>query len=183
MEKRGKELLHYIVPSAGALCVTYLYNIVDGIFVGRGVGHLALAAVNISVPFITALVAVSVLFGMGASTVIFIRLGRGDQKGANDAFMTGLTMTFLLSLLLLAIGMLLPKQISLLCGSSETLLPLASEYLFYYTAFSIPLLLSNVLSIFVRNDGAPGVSFWGMCAGAAANDCGRGYCGYLPDIQ
>lgn len=169
MEKRGKELLHYIIPSAGALCVTYLYNIVDGIFVGRGVGHLALAAVNISVPFITTLVAVSVLFGMGASTVISIRLGRGDQEGANDAFMAGLTLTFILSLVLLAIGMLLPEQISLLCGSSKTLLPLAAEYLFYYTAFSIPLLLSNVLSIFVRNDGAPGVSFGGMCAGAAAN--------------
>lgn len=169
MEKRRKDLLHYIVPSAGALCVTYLYNIVDGIFVGRGVGHLALAAVNISVPFITTLVAISVLFGMGASTVISIRLGRGDQKGANDAFMTGLTLTFILSLVLLAIGMLLPEQISLLCGSSKTLLPLAAEYLFYYTAFSIPLLLSNVLSIFVRNDGAPGVSFGGMCAGAAAN--------------
>ncbi len=52
---RQKELFNYILPSAGALCVTYLYNIVDGIFVGQGVGPMALAAVNITVPFVTAL--------------------------------------------------------------------------------------------------------------------------------
>lgn len=46
MKTRHKTLLRYILPSSGSLCVTYLYNIVDGIFVGRGVGPLALAAVN-----------------------------------------------------------------------------------------------------------------------------------------
>lgn len=169
MNLRNKQILSYILPSAGGLCVTYLYNIVDGIFVGRGVGALALAAVNITVPFITAMVAVSTLFAMGGSTVIAIRLGRGDKKGANDAFMTALVLTFLLSVLLLAAGIAFPEQIAYLCGSSEQVLPLAREYLFFYTAFSIPFLLSNCLAIFVRNDGAPGLAFLGMCAGAAAN--------------
>lgn len=84
---RQRNLLNYILPSAGALCITYLYNVVDGIFVGQGIGPLALAAVNITVPFITALVALSTLFGMGGSTIIAIRLGRGDVPGANCAFM------------------------------------------------------------------------------------------------
>ena len=103
--------------------MTYLYNIVDGGFVGRGVGHLALAAVNITVPFITTLVAISSLFAMGGSTVIAIRLGRGDRKGSNDAFMTAFIMTLLLSVILLLIGTLLPEKISLLCGSSPEILP------------------------------------------------------------
>lgn len=169
MKEKTKTLLHYILPSAGGLCVTYLYNIVDGIFVGQGVGPLALAAVNITVPFITTLVALSSLFAMGGSTVIAIRLGRGDREGANDAFMTAFVMTLLLSVVLLAVGTLLPEEISMICGSSREILPLASEYLFYYTAFSIPFLLSNCLSVFVRNDGAPGLAFFGMCAGAVAN--------------
>lgn len=169
MNEKNQNLFHYIVPSAGALCVTYLYNIVDGIFVGQGVGHLALAAVNITVPFITTLVALSTLFAMGGSTVIAIRLGRGDKEGANDAFMTSLILTLVLSALLLIMGMVFPEQISKICGSSDMILPMASEYLFYYTAFSIPFLFSNCLSIFVRNDGAPTLSFVGMCAGAAAN--------------
>ena len=169
MNSRSKQILYYILPSAGGLCVTYLYNIVDGIFVGQGVGALALAAVNITVPFITALVAISILFAMGGSTVIAIRLGRGDKKGANDAFMTALVLTLLLSILLLIIGMTFSEQIARLCGSSERVLPLAKEYLFFYTAFAIPFLLSNCLAIFVRNDGAPGLAFGGMCAGAVAN--------------
>lgn len=169
MQEKNKNICRYIIPSAGALCVTYLYNIVDGIFVGQGVGHLALAAVNITVPFITALVAVSYLFAMGGSTVIAIRLGRGDKEGANDAFMTAFIMTLLLSVVLLLIGTLLPKQIALLCGSSQTILPMAKEYLFYYTLFSTPFLLSNCLSVFVRNDGAPGLAFAGMCIGAVTN--------------
>ena len=94
-------------------------------------GALALAAVNITVPFITALVAISTLFAMGGSTVIAIRLGRGDKKGANDAFMTALVLTFLLSILLLIIGMTFSEQIARLCGSSERVLPLAKEYLFF----------------------------------------------------
>lgn len=131
MNSRSKQILYYILPSVGGLCVTYLYNIVDGIFVGQGVGALALAAVNITVPFITALVAISTLFAMGGSTVIAIRLGRGDKKGANDAFMTALVLTFLLSILLLIIGMTFSEQIARLCGSSERVLPLAKEYLFF----------------------------------------------------
>lgn len=169
MQEKNRTLWRYIIPSAGALCVTYLYNIVDGIFVGRGIGHLALAAVNITVPFITALVAISCLFAMGGSTVIAIRLGRGDKKGADDAFMTAFFMTLLLSVVLLLIGTLFPKQIARLCGSSQTILPMAEEYLFYYTLFSTPFLLSNCLSVFVRNDGAPGLAFAGMCTGAVTN--------------
>lgn len=169
MMEKNRMLWRYILPSAGALCVTYLYNIVDGIFVGQGVGHLALAAVNITVPFITALVAISCLFAMGGSTVIAIRLGRGDKKGANDAFMTAFVMTLLLSVVLLLVGTLFPKQIALLCGSSQTILPMAEEYLFYYTLFFMPFLLSNCLSVFVRNDGAPGLAFAGMCTGAVTN--------------
>ena len=169
MKQKTKELLDYILPSVGGLCVTYLYNIVDGIFIGQGVGHLALGAVNITVPFITIMIAVSTLFAMGGSTVIAIRLGRGDRKGANDAFMTSLVMMLILSIILLAIGTVFTKQIVLFSGSSKSMLPMASEYLFFYTLFAVPFLCSNCLSMFVRNDGAPGLAFWGMLSGAAAN--------------
>lgn len=167
--ERQKTLFNYILPSAGALCVTYLYNIVDGIFVGQGIGAMALAAVNITVPFITALAALSVLFAMGGSTIIAIRLGRGDIKGANNAFMGAFFLTLVLSIVLMIFGMLFPEQISKICGGSDNILPMAKEYLFYYTAFSVPFLLSNCFAVFVRNDGAPKLAFAGMCVGAVMN--------------
>lgn len=172
MERQGKTLCRYIFPSIGGLCVTYLYNIVDGIFVGRGVGAVALGAVNVGVPYITAMVALAAMFPMGGGTVVAIRMGRGDKEGANRAFMTALVLTVLMSVCLMAIGMFFTRRIVLLCGSSklsEEMLDMATEYLFYYVAFCIPMLMSTCLSVFVRNDGSPSLAFWGMCAGAAAN--------------
>ena len=83
MNQRIKLLLNYIFPALGGLFVTYLYNVVDGIFVGRGIGYAALGAVNIGVPFITSVVAVAAMFPMGGATVVAIRMGRKDKDDAN----------------------------------------------------------------------------------------------------
>lgn len=105
MNTKVKFLFGYIFPAMGGLFVTYLYNVVDGIFVGQGVGATALGAVNIGVPFITFVVAVAAMFPMGGATVVAIRMGRGDEAGANRAFMTAFSLTLLISLILMAVGM------------------------------------------------------------------------------
>lgn len=172
MNAKTKSLFGYIFPALGGLFVTYLYNVVDGIFVGQGVGSAALGAVNIAVPFITLVVAIAAMFPMGGATVIAIRMGRGDREGANHAFMTALSMTFLLSVLLMAVGMVFSRQIVDLSGAKElsaSMREMAAQYLFYYSAFSIPMLMSTCLSVFVRNDDSPALAFVGMCVGAAAN--------------
>ncbi len=172
MNDKLKKLSRYIFPAMGGLFVTYLYNVVDGIFVGQGVGSAALGAVNIGVPFITFAVAVAAMFPMGGATVVAIRMGRGDQEGANHAFMTSVALTLLVSLLLTAAGMVFCVQIIDMSGGrtlSETMRDMAHDYLFYYCAFSIPMLMSTCLSVFVRNDGSPTLSFVGMCVGAGAN--------------
>ena len=168
----AKTLCRYIPPAVGGLFATYLYNVVDGIFVGQGVGTAALGAVNIGVPFITFVVAVAAMFPMGGATVAAIRMGRGDREGANQAFLTALGLTLAASLLLMAVGMAFAQQITDLSGArqlSAGMRTMSRDYLFYYSAFSVPMLLSTCLSVFVRNDGSPALAFWGMCAGAAAN--------------
>ena len=172
MNAKTKSLFGYIVPALGGLFVTYLYNVVDGIFVGQGVGHAALGAVNIGVPFITFVVAIAAMFPMGGATVVAIRMGRGDKEGANHAFMTALSLTVLLSILLMAVGMVFSQQIVDLSGArklSAEMREMSTQYLFYYSAFSIPMLISTCLSVFVRNDGSPTLSFVGMCVGAVSN--------------
>lgn len=170
MNIKIKNLFKYLSPAVGSLCVTYLYNIVDGIFVGQGVGDVALGAVNIAVPFITFVVAFAAMFPMGGATIVAIRKGRGDENGANNAFMTSLVMTVAISLLLMIIGMTFSRQIAFICGAkSEEMLLLSTDYIFYYTLFSVPMLLSNCMSVFVRNDGSPSLAFWGMLSGAVAN--------------
>lgn len=75
MNARLKALIGYIFPVLGGLFVTYLYNVVDGIFVGQGIGSAALDAVNTAVPFITTVVAA--MFPMGGAAIVAIRMGRG----------------------------------------------------------------------------------------------------------
>lgn len=172
MNTKLKSLLGYIFPALGGLFVTYLYNVIDGIFVGQGVGPAALGAVNIGVPFITFVVAIAAMFPMGGATVVAIRIGREDKDGANCAFMTALSLTLLLSVILTIIGMLFSQQIVDLSGASRLsteMRKMSTDYLFYYSAFSVPMLMSTCLSVFVRNDGSPTLSFLGMCVGAAAN--------------
>ena len=172
MNDKLKILWRYIFPAMGGLFVTYLYNVVDGIFVGQGVGAAALGAVNIGVPFITFSVAVAAMFPMGGATVVAIRMGRGDKEGANHAFMTSVALTLLVSLLLTMAGMVFCDQIIDMSGGrtlGKAMRDMAADYLFYYCAFSIPMLMSTCLSAFVRNDGSPTLSFAGMCVGAGAN--------------
>ena len=100
MNGKVRSLISYIFPALGGLFVTYLYNVVDGVFVGQGVGSAALGAVNIAVPFITFVVAFTAMFPMGGATVVAIRMGRGDKDGANHAFMTAFSLTLLISAVL-----------------------------------------------------------------------------------
>lgn len=172
MSEKAKSLFRYIFPAVGGLFVTYLYNVVDGIFVGQGVGASALGAVNIGVPFITSVVAIAAMFPMGGATVVAIRMGREDKEGANHAFMTSFVLTALLSVILMTVGMVFSKEIVNISGAdklSDEMKKMSADYLFCYSAFSVPMLMSTCLSVFVRNDGSPTLSFVGMCTGAAAN--------------
>lgn len=172
MNPKAKQLCSYIFPAVGSLFVTYLYNVMDGIFVGQGIGSAALGAVNIGVPFITFAVAIVAMFPMGGATIIAIRMGRDDKDGANNAFMTALTLTVLTAVILTVVGTVFSQQIVDLSGTrklGEEMRRMSADYLFYYSAFSLPMLMSNCLSVFVRNDGSPALSFVGMCTGAVSN--------------
>lgn len=148
MNTRTKSLFGYIFPALGGLFVTYLYNVVDGIFVGQGVGSAALGAVNIGVPFITFVIAIAAMFPMGGATVVAIRMGRGDKEGANHAFMTAFAMTLAVSVLLTIVGTVFAQQIVDFSGASKLsaeMREMSRQYLFFYSAFSIPALLSTSL--------------------------------------
>ena len=153
MNPKIKSLFSYLVPAMGGLFVTYLYNVVDGIFVGQGVGSAALGAVNLAVPFITFSVAVAAMFPMGGATIVAIRMGRKDKEGANRAFITSLSLTLVLSVALMVIGMVFSRQIVTFSGAkglSAQMREMSAQYLFYYFGLcpkrwvAHPLLCRNV---------------------------------------
>ena len=139
MENRRRNLCRYILPTVASSCCNFLYVVVDGIFVGQGVGIDALGAVNIAMPFTIIITALAMLMSIGGVTVTAIRLGRGDQEGANSAFLHAVVISAAIGALLMATGMLFSRQIAAVSGSNETFLELTADYIFHYSAFSLPL--------------------------------------------
>lgn len=98
-----------------------------------------------------------------------IRKGRGENEGANHAFMTSATLVLAAGIFMTLIGTAFPKQIAVLFGATDMLMEDTITYLRWYSMFSIFFTASILGSAFVRNDGSPGLAFWGMIAGAISN--------------
>ncbi|MDL2214284.1 MATE family efflux transporter [Clostridia bacterium OttesenSCG-928-O13] len=169
MNSNAKTLTKYVVPSVAAMMVNFLYVVVDGIFVGRGVGTNALAAVNISIPYTSFVIALASMLVMGGASVTAIRMGRGDDKGANDAFMTSAVLVAGTAAILTLIGVFLPGPVAALSGASDALMQNTIDYIRYYCLFAVVNGLAMLCTTFVRNDGRPGLAFAGMVSGALAN--------------
>ena len=165
-----KQFIRYVIPSIAAQWVYALYNLVDGIFVARGVGEQALTAVNLSNPFLQLMFALSLLFAVGASTVTSILLGRGECRQASQVFSQ--TVLFLGGLGLLLAGLVLPnlERAARFLGAQdpETLL-LVQEYLRFVAPFAPAFLLSYAFEVLIKTDGYPRKAVAIVILGAVEN--------------
>lgn len=105
----------------------FILTIVDGMFVGNGIGPDALGAVSLAMPFVNIVWAVVTLFNIGGGTVASVRLGRGDVNGANQVFMHSLLANVVIFSTVSAAGMLFPRQIAVILGANETYLSMVSD--------------------------------------------------------
>lgn len=150
-----KKLIKYVVPTMLSSVCFFLFTIVDGVFIGKGVGIEGVSATNLVLPFIMVVNALFMLTTIGGVTITAIRLGRGDKAGANQAFMHSVISNVVVAAVLCAAGVFFAGPICTLLGASGTFHKLAVEYLFWYSIFIIPSGLSTVLQGFCRNDGSP----------------------------
>lgn len=157
MQARTKTLIHYTVPMILSSVCFFLYTIIDGIFVGNGVGLNALGAVNIAMPFLMIVNAFFLLTSIGGTTVTAIRLGRGDVPGANQAFLHALAATIVISALLMIAGVFFPGKLATLLGANATFHTMVRDYIFWYSVFLIPGGVAMIFQSFCRNDGSPGL--------------------------
>lgn len=159
----------YVLPSVASMWVFSLYSMVDGAFVSKGVGSEALAAVNLSMPFINTLFAVSVLLSTGASTVVSITLGKGDHKKASEYFTFNTVALLILSLIMVAFSLTNLEKIALFLGATDSTLHLVKGYLGNIILF-IPLyLVSYGLELLIKCDGYPHLSTIGVIISAITN--------------
>ncbi|MCC0784300.1 MATE family efflux transporter [Clostridioides sp. ES-S-0108-01] len=165
----GKRFFKYLAPSVVAMWVFSLYTMVDGIFVSKGVGELALAAVNISMPFINFIFAVSLLFSTGASTIIAIYLGKKDIKSANEVFSFNLVSIIILSIIILAITFFNLDRLALFLGATESTIGMVKDYLGIIIFFNGFFIVSYSLEVIIKTDGFPILATVGVIISALTN--------------
>lgn len=168
-ERVGKLLLHYAIPAVIGTVVNSLYNIIDRIFIGQGVGPLAISGLALTFPILTFMQAFGMLVGAGASARISIYLGRKDNATANHVLGNALMLTFLFSALTITLGLVFLKDLLLLFGGSEQTIPYAESYLYITIPGNILAALSFSFNGMMRASGYPKKAMAAMLTGAILN--------------
>lgn len=133
---------------------------IDGIFVGHGVGGDGIAAVNICIPLLMIFTGFGLMLGIGCSVIASIALSRGKIKLARLNVTQSLLFVSILTIILSALMMLNLNTVAYILGSSDSLLPMVKDYLFWFVP-SLIFEMIIVISLFViRLDGAPKLAMW-----------------------
>lgn len=144
-----------LIPTVLGMIFSAIFIITDGIFVGKGIGSDALAAVNITAPLFLINTGVALMFGIGASVVASIHLSQGKVKVARINITQAVVVSSLLLIAYAAVILCNVEKIALLLGSSPRLLPLATEYMHWFVPFLVFSALLSSGMFFVRLDGSP----------------------------
>lgn len=162
-------LRYYAVPSLIGSIVNSLYNVIDRIFIGQGVGSLAISGLAVTFPILLFFQAFGVLIGAGASARISILLGQKRQEDAESLLGNAFVLTILTSLTLITLMMIFLDEMLLRFGASVDTLPYAKSYLTIVIPGNIFANLTYSYSAIMRATGYPRKSMTAMIIGAVLN--------------
>lgn len=161
----AKKFLEYAIPSALAMFVSSFNTILDGIFLGKGLGDSALTAVSIVMPLVMVFLGLSSLMAVGGGALVSKNFGSRDDERAVNIFRQVIKILIIGSLSLTIICILFSEHIVRIMGATEGLVGLSSEYLTFYAVFCFPNLLGLVFCSFLRNDGRPKLAMLATVSG------------------
>lgn len=168
-EKIGKLLMTFSIPCIISMVVNALYNIVDQIFIGWGVGYLGNGATNVVFPITMISLAFSLMFGDGTSAFLSLKLGENKKKEAEKGVVNGILSCAILSIVIGGIVLVFLPSLIRLFGGTDALFPYALEY-GYMIAIGIPfMMIGTTLNSIIRADGSPKYAMFSMIAGAILN--------------
>lgn len=171
-EKVGKLLRQFAVPCIFSLLISCLYNIVDQIFVGNGIGYLGNAATGVIFPVTVVGWGLSLFFGDGAAAALSVSLGRKETQTIPKSVGNSILCSFLSGLVVVLVGYLGGDQLLRLIGATDANLALARDYGFIIYAMIPFALVQNTLASIIRADGSPRYAMGAMLVGAVINIIG-----------
>ncbi len=168
-EKIGRLLFKLSLPATIGMMVNALYNVVDTIFVGKGVDALAIGGLTVAFPIQMVVMALAMLIGIGAQANISIAFGAGEMDKANHFAGNAYTLSFIVSLIFTIGGLLFIEPLLRLFGASATLMPYAKDYMSIILMGSIIFSLTMVNNNILRSEGNAKISMVIMIIGTGLN--------------
>lgn len=156
-------------PAVLGMIVMSIYNVVDRIFIGHGVGFLGLAGITVGYPLVVIVLAVTLLVGIGATALISIRLGEQRKDDAEKVMGNAMTLLVLIALALTILGLLFLDPLLVRFGASATVLPYARAYMRIILLGSVFQVIGFGVNNFIRAEGNPKVAMLTMVAGSVLN--------------
>ena len=169
IEKIGKLIRKFSIPCIISLLVNSLYNIVDQIFIGWGVGYLGNGATNVVFPLTMICLAFALMFGDGTSAYLSLKLGEKRKEEAEKGVANGILISVITSVLLCAVSLIFLPHLLNLFGCTDALRPYALKY-GGIIAIGLPfMMIGTTLNSIIRADGSPQYAMFSMVLGAILN--------------
>ncbi|KJS82136.1 MAG: multidrug transporter MatE [Peptococcaceae bacterium BICA1-8] len=168
-EKVSKLLLKFSIPAIIGMLVNALYNVVDRIFIGNGVGSLGIAGITIGFPVMLMGMAFAMLIAFGANALVSIRLGEKKNEEAELIMGNAATLLVVVSLVISVLGLIFIDSLLILFGATETILPYAKDYMHIILWGNVFMAIGFGMNNFIRAEGNPKIAMYTMLIGAITN--------------
>ena len=162
-------LMKYALPGIIAMTASSLYNMVDSIFIGHGVGAMALSGLTVAKPFMDICAAFGTLVGVGASSLLAIKLGEKDYRSANDVLANVVLLNVLLGALVMAVGLYWLDPILYAFGASDVTIAYAREYMEIILWGNILTHIYYGLNSMLRSIGHPKIAMYATILAVVVN--------------
>ena len=168
-EKIGKLIRKFSIPCIISLLVNSLYNIVDQVFIGWGVGYLGNGATNVVFPLTMICLAFALMFGDGTSAYLSLKLGEKRKDEAEKGVASGIIISVITAVLICVASLIFLPQLLNLFGCTDALRPYALKY-GGMIAIGLPfMMIGTTLNSIIRADGSPQYAMFSMVLGAVLN--------------
>ena len=168
-ERISKLLWEFSIPAIIGSLVFALYNIVDRMFIGKGIGAYAMTGLSITFPIFTLYIAIGMLIGQGGGSIISIRLGEGKKDLADRALGNTVTLFTISSILLMILGRIFLDDLLILFGATENTLTYARDYMSIINSLVFFNFMAMGMNNLIRAEGNSRIAMAYMVAGALIN--------------
>ncbi len=168
-EKINKLIISFAIPCVISMIINSIYNIVDQIFIGKGVGTLGNAATNVIFPLVILASAIAGLIGNGAAANFSLRLGEGNKDSAKKSVGEAITLSFIVSIIFTLISFILLPKLLYFFGCTENVYSYAYNYGKIILIGMPFMIVYSVFSNIIRADGSPKYSMVMLIIGAIIN--------------